>query len=283
MKPMLAATARSMDDIVFPCYCTPKLDGIRCLTLNGIAVSRTLKPIRNRFIQRTLGGLPNGLDGELILRGNRPFSEVSSAVMSGDGQPDFEYVVFDSFMLQGDYLERIQQLRHEWIDRVRILIPSPILEEKAFLAYEDWCLTEGYEGVMVRNDGRYKFGRSGLKEGLLLKWKRFEDGEATIRFFVEQMENTNPQEDDNLGGHKRGHSKAGKVPKGTLGALEVTDIKTGVEFKIGTGFDNDLRQHVWDNQDMYRDKIVKYKSQPFGEKDKPRFPTFLGWRDREDM
>jgi DNA ligase-1 len=203
--------------------------------------------------------------------------------MSTHGEPDFEYVVFDSFMLEGNYLTRIHTLDHEWVDRVVILTPTTINNEDEFRRFEDRCLLNGDEGVMVRNDGRYKFGRSGVKEGLLLKWKRFEDGEAEIRFFVEQMENTNPQEDDNLGGHKRGHSKAGKIPKGTLGAIEVTDIKTGVEFKIGTGFDNDLRQHVWDNPELYEDKIVKYKSQPFGEKDKPRFPTFLGWRDREDM
>ena len=31
------------------------------------------------------------------------------------------------------------------------------------------------------------------------------------------------------------------------------------------------------------DEIVKYKHFPVGEKDKPRFPVFIGFRAKEDM
>lgn len=293
MKPLLAATAKSMSDIKFPCYCTPKIDGIRCLTMEGQGVSRSLKPIRNEFIQKKLSTLPDGLDGELLLRAGGSFSKISSAVMGSLGEPDFVYAVFDLWncatVVGGNsrancYLKRIEILKGLKLPKwVTLLIPKTLHNEKDLLAYETKCLSEGFEGVMIRNDGAYKHGRSTVNEGYLLKWKRFEDGEAHILAFVEQLENQNVKTRDNLGHGQRSSHKENMVPKGTLGALEVKDCKTGVEFKIGTGFDDVMRANVWDNPDRYIDRIVKYKSQPHGEKDKPRFPVFLGFRDKEDM
>ncbi len=285
MKPILAATAKSLKDIKFPCYCTPKIDGIRCLTIGGQGVSRTLKPIRNEFVQKKLSDfLPDGLDGELLLRTEAEFRRVSSAIMATKGEPDFVYAVFDLWNHVGKYLDRIDCLKAlnlpNWI---MPLVPKKIHNEQEFLKYEDKCLADGFEGLIVRNDGRYKFGRSTVNEGLLLKWKRFEDGEASITAFVEQLENQNVKTRDNLGHGVRSSHKGNLVPKGTLGALMVVDLKTGVEFKVGTGFDDALRAEIWNNTEDYADKIVKYKAQPHGKKDKPRFPVFLGFRDPEDM
>ncbi len=43
------------------------------------------------------------------------------------------------------------------------------------------------------------------------------------------------------------------------------------------------RKEVWENKEKYIGKILKYKSQKSGEKDKPRFPTFIGFRNEKDM
>jgi len=66
-------------------------------------------------------------------------------------------------------------------------------------------------------------------------------------------------------------------------ALKVLEIKTGKEFKIGTGFDDTTREFIWKNKESYIGKIVKYKTQLHGSKDKPRFPVFLGFRHEEDF
>ena len=61
------------------------------------------------------------------------------------------------------------------------------------------------------------------------------------------------------------------------------DLTTGVEFEIGTGYTAKQRAEFWTSQPV--GKIVKYKFQPAGAKDegKPRFPVFLGFRDKADM
>ena len=97
LKPMLCATVTDISKLRYPYLASPKLDGIRCLIHNGTAVSRNLKPIRNKYIASCLKGLPP-LDGELIVGDPTApdcFNRTSSGVMSADGEPDFKYYVFD--------------------------------------------------------------------------------------------------------------------------------------------------------------------------------------------
>ena len=137
---------------------------------------------------------------------------------------------------------------------------------------------------MLRHpDGPYKHGRSTAKEGWLLKVKRFEDSEARIIGFSELMHNANEAKRNELGHLERSSHKANKVGKQMLGALTVQDLKTKVEFDIGTGFTEDQRRLLWATGDNLLGKVVKYKSQPTGVKEKPRFPVFLGFRDKVDM
>ena len=53
---------------------------------------------------------------------------------------------------------------------------------------------------MMRNPiAPYKQGRGTFREGIIYKLKRFEDSEAVIIGFVEQMTNQNVLEKDELG------------------------------------------------------------------------------------
>lgn len=293
-KPLLAEKAES-DKIVYPVLATPKLDGIRAVKVGGKLVSRTFKPIPNVNAQRILAGLPEGIDGEIMLADPKAtFQDITSAVMSQTKEADFLYCAFDyvSTSLDKPYHLRIRELVELFEDAplyrgipIRILVPKLIKNKEELDAYEAKCLEEGYEGVMIRNpEGRYKCGRSSLKEGILLKVKQFEDAEAVIVECFERMKNTNEQERDELGHAKRSTAKAGMVPTGTLGGFSVKDIKTGAEFSIGSGLNDQLRKEFWDTKESLIGKIVKYKYQPIGVKEiVPRFPIFLGIRDASDM
>lgn len=143
--------------------------------------------------------------------------------------------------------------------------------------------------------GPYKHGRSTLKEGYLLKLKRFTDAEAVIVGFEEQEQNCNKAKPDELGRQKRSTHKAGKFGKDTLGAFIVephpyTSLNQAAygtpekRFRIGTGvgLTIELRQRIWDDRASYLGKVVKYKYQEVGTKDAPRIPVWLGFRDERD-
>lgn len=292
-RPMLAVAAE-LDQVMFPVIGSPKLDGIRCLKVAGYIVSRSFKPIPNNFIRDTLErSHPDGIDGEIMIEG-ATFSEITSAVMSEDGEPNFVYHMFDYVQdgLDKPYVERLADLRTVVLPYSKI-VPTKRLNNAAELAqYELECLAAGYEGVMIRSiGGRYKCGRSTIREGLLLKIKQWDDFEAKIVGFVEKMHNENEAEENELGLSKRSTAKAGMVPANTLGKFlvhsmaDVMNIKVGDELKVGSGegLTAALRQTVWDNKEDYLNKIIKCVYQKCGAKDKPRFITFGGFRDPRDM
>ena len=85
-----------------------------------------------------------------------------------------------------------------------------------------------------------------------------------------------------MGLTKRSTAQEGKVGANTLGALHVRN-EAGVDFHIGAGFTEALRAQVWAHREDYMGRIVKMKHQPYGAKDAPRLPVFLGFRSLEDL
>lgn len=289
---MLAASFDgASSSLKFPLIASPKIDGIRCLIINGQPKSRSLKPIPNAHVSATLTRREfDGFDGELLVGDGSSFQDVTSGIMTRNGKPDFSFHVFDVFT---DPTRPYEQRVNEYISRIASLAKRyPYLKpvETRFIRdaielddYLDSCLTRGYEGAMLRApQGVYKFGRSTFKEGHLIKLKPFEDDEAEIIDFEEQHRNDNEATTNELGHTRRSSHKENLTPLGTLGALVLRHKRFG-DFNLGTGFDAALRKEIWDNRKNYLGKLVKFRYQSIGMKDKPRIPSFLGFRHPEDL
>lgn len=298
MKPMLAGKVPGNLSIKFPVFASPKIDGIRCVVNNNIPLTRTLKPIPNDFIRNQIKKYcVNSIDGEIVVGSasdKNVMQRTSSGVMSKDGEPDFTFWVFDYHTRPlKPYHERLSDLEmyfksnNGFRGNIRLLKHVLINSVEELLGYEKQCLEQGFEGVMVRSlDGLYKYGRSTVKEGYLLKLKRFEDAEAIIIGAEELFHNNNELTRDELGYAKRSSCAAGKVGSGMLGALKVRDITTGIEFNIGTGFTEQQRIDFWEmfNRETLCSRLVKYKHfAASGVLEAPRFPVFLGFRDQIDI
>src|ERR1700726_127091 len=299
-SPMLAERESAHlwpDNLRFPVYALPKLDGIRCLVPEAIAVSRKFIPIANNHVRTTLSWPDfTGLDGELVV-GPPNAENVYNRTCAVNGNkiaaPDFTYQVFDDFTdPDATYHDRQLSLRDrvaklsELFPMVNLVEPVHISNWNALDAYEALMLDAGYEGVITRSPAAaYKFGRSTKREQGMIKLKRFTDSEAEVIGFVELMRNTNADVKDELGHAKRSKAQAGLVAGGTLGKFECRDLTTGVEFQIGMfkGLTMEAKQEIWDHRDAYLGKLVKYQHFAHGAIDKPRHSKFLGWRDPADM
>ena len=270
------------------------LFGIGCSIVGGKALSRTLKPIPNKAIYGYLSDTEfNGLDGELIVgspTAKDVYNKTVSQVMAhGKGLADVFYYVFDFHNRNGGFGERYDQLGQEVTENFgdihfKILEQKLLASEDDMLAYEAAKVGEGYEGIILRSpNAPYKFGRSTVNEGYLLKVKRFEDSEAEVIGFDEEMFNGNEAQTNELGRTKRSTAAKGLVGKQTLGAFRVRDCVSGVEFSVGTGLTAMQRGLFWQRQDEYIGRLVKYKFFPVGVKVAPRHPVFLGFRDKRDL
>lgn len=274
-------------------WVSKKLDGIRAIMINGVMVSRKLLPIPNKHVQELFSSYPEleGFDGELIVgeaNASDVYSKTYSGVMSVAGVPALTFHVFDHISNPCDEyfvrMKRLQERSHQWVE----VVPQHGVEnQQDVLDLEKMYLDDGYEGIMLRAHSGptsfYKYGRSTAKECTLLKLKRFSDAEAVITGFEEQMFNGNVATKDELGRTKRSSHAENKTGKGTLGALVCRDIESGVQFNIGTGFDDSVKQDIWDRRSYLEGSIVKYKSFKIGVKDAPRFPVYLGLRSAIDM
>lgn len=288
-KPMLASAILDLKSLTYPKIGSPKIDGVRALVKDGALVSRRLKPIPNKYLQEVFGKADlEGFDGELAL-GNpwdcNLFLNTTSAVMSIEGAPEVKLHVFDQFNYPEEpYTTRIKDLPDK-LSTDCVLVPSLELRDaEEAECYELACIDKGYEGIMLRNPkGRYKYGRSTLKEELLLKVKRFRDSEAVVLGFEERLHNTNEPVKNGLGQTERSTKKEGLVGMNTLGALIVSDIHTNKTFSIGSGFDDTLRKELWSSRTSLKGLLVKYKFFANSPAGIPRFPIFLGFRDKLDL
>lgn len=297
-SPMLAKGV-DFNKLVYPVLCQPKLDGIRAVMNNGVALSRSMKKIPNTFIQHwalTHAEHLHGMDGELIV-GNMldpgAFQNTTSGVMTRHGEPDFTYYVFDMWDMQ-DYpaIAREEIYNHKVaratdvhkIERIKA-VPTFVCHDGAQVkGVMDNLLEHGAEGLILRHqDAPYKYGRSTVNEGSLLKWKQFVDEEGIVEGFEELMHNENEQFVSETGHSKRSAHQANKVPGNMLGALIVSNPKYPGHLRVGSGFDIATRQEIWDNRPSYLGKLVKYKYFPIGMKDLPRHPIFLGFRHGDDQ
>ena len=299
VRPMLAAqepvTAEQVDLGRGSVWVSPKLDGIRNLQMKSISKSRKLKDIPNLHVQRTLAHpVLDGMDGELIVGSPAAadcIQATTSGVMSKNGTPPFRYYVFDVWDSPGaGYLARKGYLRRRVAAASRlglpvVLVPQVLcqtLEELQQAIANNYLM--GVEGSIIRSyDDPYKFNRSTLTEGYLLKVKESLDSEIVVTGFVEMKHNQNEATLDELGLTKRSTHQANKVGAGTLGKLVGVDVTSGQTVVVGTGKMTAAEKlHVWQNQSSYPGRLAKYRFAAYGIKDAPRFPRFICWRDASD-
>jgi len=290
LKPMLACDAVE-SRIQFPVIVQPKIDGVRMPRLLPYTTGRSLKPFGNKFTNERYSS-PEllGLDGELVY-GNVTDSDLcrktSSATSSHNGSPETMWYVFDSVQ-DGEYDCRLyNQRQHAAIHRIYALhdkgytyikyVEHVLCASMEDLLYiESKFLEQGYEGVILRDpNGKYKSGRSTVREGGLLRIKRFVEDTATVVQLLEGETNNNEALTNELGQTYRTSHQENKVANGLLGSL-LCETKDGKMITVSAGsMTHEERKYYLENPTVMTGSIVVYKHFPIGVKNKPRFPTFV--------
>jgi len=195
IKPMLAHKYdEARINWSLPVYIQPKLDGVRCLFTKDGAFSRTGKQFKNlAHIELALISFfkqhPNVvLDGELYNHKlKNDFEKIISLVRKQkptaddrlDAQHLVQFHVYDYIDDKYDnYQIRMAQLACSDIYDAQIKhVPTLLADSYSYArTLHEEFLEDGYEGSIIRLNGKYKHGRSYD----LMKFKDFNDTEATI-------------------------------------------------------------------------------------------------------
>lgn len=282
----MGGTLWDRDVCTFPKLASTKLDGIR-VNIGKDLLGKSLKPLRNIQLREHFKeiitlvdrhGIP--LDGE-IFSNEMPFEDILSLCNSAD-KPVPEHVFFncfdavsnDPFIHRYDYMCEILYK----VDRAKVVPQRMVYTVEEVDALFEQRLAEGQEGLMLRDpNAPYKFGKSTLKEGWLLKVKSFETFDSQVLGVEERMENTNESQVNERGEKFKRNTKADKKPTGI--AAKLLAEYEGKPVKVVLTGNEDFRREIWQNKEKYLGRWFEWKGMLVGAKDVPRHPNFIRWRD----
>lgn len=206
--PMLASDFTKVGkSIKFPCFVSPKLDGVRCIARVGDKYQVTLTSRGGKeypvppHIRMVLVNLKKAtgisvFDGELYIHGLSLQNIVSAVKKPNENTADLQFWIFDipteeEFSVRNDKLEYLQNLFRNAGDAFRRILKIVLNEvaenQQHAREFMNQWLEEGFEGMMLRNvDGMYEWNHRSRD---LQKWKDFKDAEFKVFAY----------EEDNLG------------------------------------------------------------------------------------
>jgi DNA ligase 1 len=197
-EPMLAAKWEDYKDkIQYPIFSQPKLDGIRCIVTKDGMFSRNGKPIISApHIFESMVELfdenPNLIfDGELYAdKFANDFNKIVSLVKRTKPTPSdlaeckkvIKYHIYDFPSHDGTFFERFRALYGVKLPSTcEFVTTHPVENEADVMDLYGKYVEQGYEGQMLRLNGKYENKRSKT----LMKHKSFVDEEFTILDIVE--------------------------------------------------------------------------------------------------
>lgn len=271
-------------------YYSRKYDGKRTYFLNGIAYSRTNKPCNVAPIKHIIDEIHKlenyqnaFFDGEMLYfdeNGKEDFQKGISLTSKEEREDDCKnicYVIFD-LLPKENFVnkEPFMFFKHEYQMMLNNLADKnkkspcysliPTILNNIYIARQDNDISKlselrdknGWEGVMVRSgEQSYEYKRTNN----LLKIKKMQDSEFDIVGFFEG---------------------SGRLT-GTLGGITIK-LPTGEKVDVGSGYSDDDRKYIWENQDKILNSGYQLKVQFFeNTKDKDgnnslRFPVFKAFR-----
>lgn len=312
-KPLLAPNEEiDLKELNYPLLASYKLDGIRCIFYKGQILSRSLKQIQNKQLREKFEPIRKYteehqiiLDGE-IYSPELTFQEITSFVMTQDFEdkksikrygkimtiPDhlkfycFD-VIEDGGMIDDCYFEARLDCVKKFLKDFRyisevvehVIVNSPDEVSKLF----EKALNDGVEGLILRDpEGRYKYGRGTVREGIIYKVKPYKTFDAQITGVVQAtVVDLNAEKKVN----ELGRSVTSKK-KGDRNLIEKASafnvLYDGKELKIVLAMTDEEKEEVWENRNSYIGRWIEYKGMLIGAKDVPRHSVFLRFREDKD-
>ena len=249
----------------YPCFISPKLDGLRAKFKDGEFYSRQghkfvgltrLQENMQSMLQGLLGGIePVEFDGELMVDGEH-FNEISGQIRAFTEADNAHYYIFDMPSHGGEQWKRLAALNalngSFSLPSITFVLHTTVTSyadiERKYAEY----IAEGYEGAIVKSEnGLYQDART-------WDWMKLKNTETA---------------DCRITGLFEGEGKY----VGMAGGL-IVDFN-GKAVRVGSGLTDRQRMYWWSDQDDVIGRVAEVAYQevtPDGSLRHPRFKTLRG-------
>lgn len=201
----------------------------------------------------------------------------------------FDFIILDRPDLVGfkeRWVEAYKRIMPLLSPEMYVVMPTQLPLESIEVLDEmfDIVLDEGWEGLILTHKNHvYKYGRSTIKSGTILKLKDDKQEFDGIVLDVEEATMVKEGVDktiNELGRSKTSKKKDDRLPSGLAKGFVVEFEGLGT-FTVGLrGFDNDAKRELLLNKKSYIGRHFKYSGMP-PVKDFPRSVYFDCWRDEK--
>lgn len=193
--PMLASDYTKVGHrITYPCYVSPKLDGVRCIArVEGTTVTLTSRggksyPVPNQIHDSVLRlseltGI-TCFDGEIYVHGHALQDIISAIKKPNQLTPSLEFWIFDipsdaAWERRLADLSRCDSRIYACdLGHISVVLNTMAESEQEAREFMDSYISAGFEGMMLRNiNGMYEWNN---RSGDLHKWKNFLEEEFLV-------------------------------------------------------------------------------------------------------
>ena len=283
--PMLAkkydinSTSKKKKDINFPCYCQPKLDGLRCMAFiqdgNVILMSRVgkffinLKHIKKSLSEFLLNNSSIVLDGELY-SDVIPFEEITGICRS-EKKVDLKKEKYINYHIYDLYDKKNKDITYDTrfvileknlsnINYIQVILNELIQSKNDIKKFHDKYISEGFEGIMLRNIKSVYTLKNRSSD--LQKYKEFLDDEFKIIGF---------------------HESSGEDKGTIIWECEYTNNNNEkASFSIKPKGAREFRRKLFEEASVdfkkFRGKFLTVRFQELSENNCPRFPVGIDVR-----
>lgn len=300
-NPMLAANVKP-ENVPVGALMSVKLEGVRGQCYTTGLLTRQLKPFPTRQLYERMEQVEQfcsyygiSLEGELYVHG-WTFDRIQSATRAEDN-PDaleLEFHVFDCFVENipdATFEERYRF--YKWaiacmhgvsgMHFVKAVEQIPVTNSEQVLTTYEQALTDGYEGLVFKDaKGKYKNGRSTVKQGLFTRAKPDDPFDAVILEIVERQNNLLESEVNELGYQFKRQDKDAKAGAGiaqtavvycpALNQICRVSLTKGLQDYQATD-KGPSRQTFWVDRERYVGAVMKFTGIPV-KGQKPRSPRY---------
>jgi DNA ligase-1 len=256
-------------------YLSPKFDGYRCFAMiedNTVTLFSRNGTVYDNFPtieDSLLKSFPNQrliLDGEIMSADFQAMQSSAFASKRGTTVGDVTFHVFDTVdwdewetkvfvEKKSSRYERLKTISKAFNSNVQLVVQTLIYTVTDALVAEVLYMSQGFEGAMTCPDIPYYLGK---KSNRLMKWKTMVSEDCEIIGFYEGKEDTK-------------HI-------GRMGGL-VLKQENDKTCECGSGFSDEDRDYIWNNQSEFLGRTVEVKYQEKTQHDIMRFPVFKRFRD----